>query len=138
VATGARPATRLKGAVAALVEGGDCLLLHNLIFDLVSPLTIFFVLPGSSNGTLLLLQLQLRPRRVTPRGHPADPTPPGLLAGTRAILTATPAGSGRNATRPGTNWILSPNRPGLLSSSGSISASSCSRPSLVSPATCSI
>jgi hypothetical protein len=57
--------------------------------DLVSSLTIFFALSGSSNGIPLLLQLQLRLRRVTPRGHPADPTPPGLLARTRAILTTT-------------------------------------------------
>jgi hypothetical protein len=138
VATGARPATRLKGAALALVRGGDRLLLHNLLLDLVSSLTFFFALSGSSNGTLLLLQLQLRPRRVTPWGYPVDPTPPGPLAGSRAILTAMPAGSGRNATRLGTNWRLSPNRPGLLSSSGSISASSCSRSSMVSPATCPI
>jgi hypothetical protein len=85
--------TRLKRAAPALVGGGDRLLLHNLVLDLVSSLTIFFALSGSSDGTPLVLQLQLRLRRVTPRGHPADPTPPGLLAGTRAILTATPAGS---------------------------------------------
>jgi hypothetical protein len=30
---------------------------------------------------------------VTSRGDPTDPTPPGLLVGTRAILTAAPAGS---------------------------------------------
>jgi hypothetical protein len=96
------------------------------------------VLSGSSDGTPLLLHLRLRPRRVTPRGHPADPTPPGLLAGTCAILTAMPAGSGRNAMQPGTKWRLSPNRPGLLSSSGSISAGSYLGPSMVSPATCSI
>jgi hypothetical protein len=81
-----------------LVGGGDRLLLHNLFLDLVSSLTIFFVLSGSCDGTQLLLELQLRPRRVTPRGHPADPTPPDLLAVTRAILTVMPAGSGRNAT----------------------------------------
>jgi hypothetical protein len=33
--------TRLKGAVPALVGGGDCLLLHNLLLDLVSSLMIF-------------------------------------------------------------------------------------------------
>jgi hypothetical protein len=54
---------------------------------------IFFALSGSSDGTPLLLQLQLRPRWVTPQGHPADPTPPGLLAGTRATLTVMPVGS---------------------------------------------
>jgi hypothetical protein len=75
---------------------------------------------------------------VTPRGHPAYPTPPGLLAGICPILSAMPAGSWRSATRPGTNWRLSPNKPGSLTSSASISASSYSRPSMVSPATCSI
>jgi hypothetical protein len=57
VATGARPATRLKGVVPTLVGGGDRLLLHNLILDLVSSLMIFFALSGSSDGTPLLLQL---------------------------------------------------------------------------------
>jgi hypothetical protein len=70
---------RLKGAAPALVGGGDRLLLHNLLLDLASFLTIFFALPGSSDGTPLLLQLQLRPRRVTPQGHLVDPTPPSLL-----------------------------------------------------------
>jgi hypothetical protein len=87
-----------------LVGGGDRLPLHNLLLDLVSSLTIFLALLGSFNGTPLLLKLQLRQRQVIPRGHPADPTPPGLLAGTRAMLTVTPAGSGRYAMRPGTNW----------------------------------
>jgi hypothetical protein len=100
VVTGARPATRLKQAASALVRGGDRLLLHNLLLDLVSSLTILFALSGSSNGTPLLLQLQLRPWRVIPQGYPVDPTPPGLLAGTRAIPTATPTGSGRNTMRP--------------------------------------
>jgi hypothetical protein len=57
MATGARPATRLKGAAPALIGGGDRLLLHNLLLDLVSSLTIFFALSGSSDGTPLLLQL---------------------------------------------------------------------------------
>jgi hypothetical protein len=55
VATGARPATRFKEVVSVLVGGGDHLLLHNLLLDLVSSLTIFFVLSGSSDGTPLLL-----------------------------------------------------------------------------------
>jgi hypothetical protein len=94
-----RPAgDEAEGNRASARRRGDRLLLHNLLLDLVSSLKIFFVLSGSSDGTPLLLQLQLRARRVTPRGHPADPTPLGLLAGTRAILTATPTGSWRNAT----------------------------------------
>jgi hypothetical protein len=137
-ATGARPATKPKGAVSALVGGGDRRLLHNLILDLVSSLMIFFALSGSSNGTLPLFQLQLRPWLVTLRGRLVAPTLPGLLVGTRAILTVMPVDSRRNTTQPGTNWRSSPNRSGLLSSSGSTNASSCSRPSMVSPATCSI
>jgi hypothetical protein len=78
MATSVRLATRLKGAALALVGGGDCRLLHNLLSDLVSSLTIFFVFSGSSDGTLPLLQLQLRPWRVTPRGRLAAPTPPGF------------------------------------------------------------
>jgi hypothetical protein len=50
VETGVRPTTRLKGAAPALVGGGDRQLLHNLLLDLVSSLTTFFVLSGSSNG----------------------------------------------------------------------------------------
>jgi hypothetical protein len=40
---------RLKGAAPVLVGGGDRRLLHNLLLDLVSSLTIFFALcPYSS------------------------------------------------------------------------------------------
>jgi hypothetical protein len=46
---------RLKEAAPALVGGGDHRLLHNLLLDFVSPLTIFFMLPGSSDGILPLL-----------------------------------------------------------------------------------
>jgi hypothetical protein len=48
-AIGVQPATRLKGAAPALIGGGDRQLLHNLLLDLVSSLTIFFALcPYSS------------------------------------------------------------------------------------------
>jgi hypothetical protein len=50
--------------VPALVRGGDRQLLHNPLSDLVSSLTIFFALSGSSNGIPPLLQLQLQPWRV--------------------------------------------------------------------------
>jgi hypothetical protein len=102
-ATGVRPVTRLKGAAPVLVGGGDRRLLHNLLIDLVSSQMTFFVFLGLSDGTPPLLQLQLRPWRVTPRGRLAAPTPPGLLVGTRAILTAMPADSRRNVTQLGTN-----------------------------------
>jgi hypothetical protein len=38
----ARPTTKLKEAVSTLVRGGDRRLLHNLLLDLVSSLTISF------------------------------------------------------------------------------------------------
>jgi hypothetical protein len=73
-----RPATtRPKGAAPALVGGGDRWFLHNLSLDLVSSLAILFVFSGLSDGTLPLLQLQLRPWRAIPRGRLAVPTPPG-------------------------------------------------------------
>jgi hypothetical protein len=51
-----RPANmRPKGAAPVLVGGGDRRFLHNPLLDLVSSLTISFVLSGSSNGTLPLL-----------------------------------------------------------------------------------
>jgi hypothetical protein len=75
---------------------------------------------------------------VTLRGRLAALTPPGLLAGTRAILTATPADSRKNATQLGTSWRSSPNRPGLPSSSCNINARNSLRPSTVSLVTYSI
>jgi hypothetical protein len=45
-------------------------------FRSFSPLTIFFVFSGSSDGILPLLQPQLRPWRVIPRDRLAVPAPP--------------------------------------------------------------
>jgi hypothetical protein len=47
--------TRPKGAVLALIGGGDHWLLHNPLLDLVSSLTIFFAFSGSSGEILPLL-----------------------------------------------------------------------------------
>jgi hypothetical protein len=44
VATDVRPATKLKGAALALAGGSDHQLLHYLLLDLASSLTIFFAL----------------------------------------------------------------------------------------------
>jgi hypothetical protein len=124
--------------VPTLVGGGDRWLLHNPLLDLISSLMIFFAFSGSSDEILPPLQLQLRPWRATLRDRIAAPTPPGLLAGTRAIPTATPADSRKNTTQLGTSWRSYPNRPGLPSSSGNINANSYLRPSMVSPVTCLI
>jgi hypothetical protein len=51
---------------------------------------MFLAFSGSSGGILPLLQLQLRPWRVTPRSRLATVTPLGLPARTRAVLTARP------------------------------------------------
>jgi hypothetical protein len=71
------------------------------LLDLISSLTIFFVLSDSSDGTLLLFQLQLRPWRAIPQGRLAIPTPPA-----HAIPIVTPVDSRRNGTQPGTSWRL--------------------------------
>jgi hypothetical protein len=134
----ARPAMRPKGAAPALIGGGDRLLLHNLLLDLV-------FIPDDCLYAFRLVQWNPAPIAA------AAPAAAGDSSGSSSRPYSSRSSSEnshysdrdarrfreeRDATRHELEIIS--NRPGSPNSSGSISASSCSRPLSVSPETCLI